>query len=492
MGGRRATGSNPGAAARASGFTGPPAKKRNLELLLVLFAVAICGFAEAGVELALNNKLPSSFATLVGGLAVLALLAHLVVRQWAAYADPLILPISVLLTGLGLTLIHRLDEATVKQNPKNVTMASGQIMWTVIAVAVFAGFVVWVKHHRVLQRYTYLVMAVSLVMLVAPAFFSGDTYGARRWIRLGPLSFQPGEFTKLAIIVFFASYLMANRDALALVGRKIMGISLPRGRNMGPVLVIWAVSLVVLVAESDLGTSMIFFGAFIVMLYIATERTGWLVLGCGMALAGAVAAGTLVSHVTYRVNNWLDPMAYYTHLVNRQPPLGSSPQLAQSLFALANGGFTGTGLGKGHSILIGFASRSDWILATVGEELGTAGLMAVLMLYMLLAQRGMHTAIRLTDPFGKLLASGLAATLILQVFVVSGGVVGLIPQTGKALPFLAQGGSSTVANWIMVALLIKLSDAAGQAELAVPQDPAETLTISAEEIAAARAEYGAA
>jgi cell division protein FtsW (lipid II flippase) len=185
-------------------------------------------------------------------------------------------------------------------------------------------------------------------------------------------------------------------------------------------------------------------------------------------------------------------MGYYTHVVNGQPPLGSSPQLAQSLFALANGGFTGAGLGKGHSILIGFASRSDWILATVGEEMGSAGLMAVFLLYLLLAQRGMRAAIMLTDPFGKLLASGLAATLILQVFVVSGGVVGLIPQTGKALPFLAQGGSSTVANWIMVALLIKLSDAAGQAELAVPQDPAETLTISAEEIAAARAEYGAA
>jgi len=172
MGGRRAAGFIPGAAARASGFTGPPAKKRNLELLLIVFAIAICGFAEASVELAINDKLPGSFAVMVGGLAVLALLAHLVVRQWAAYADPLILPISVLLTGLGLTLIHRLDEATVKQNPRNVTMASGQIMWTVIAVAIFAGFVIWVKHHRVLQRYTYLVMAVSLVMLVAPAFFS--------------------------------------------------------------------------------------------------------------------------------------------------------------------------------------------------------------------------------------------------------------------------------------------------------------------------------
>lgn len=492
MGGRRAAGVVPGAAARASGFTGPPARRRNLELLLIVFAVAICGFGDATVELAVKDKLPSGFALQIGGLALVALVAHLVVRQWAAYADPLILPISVVLTGLGLTLIHRLDYATLQQNPKNVVMASGQAMWTVIAVVVFAGFVIGVKHHRVLQRYTYLVMAVSLVMLVAPAFFSGDMYGARRWIRLGPLSVQPGEFTKLSIIVFFASYLMANRDALALVGRKVVGISLPRGRNMGPILVIWAVSLVVLVAESDLGTSMIFFGAFIVMLYIATERTGWLVLGCGLALAGAVAAGTLVSHVTYRVNNWLDPMAYYTHAVNGTPPLGSSPQLAQSLFALANGGFLGTGLGRGHSILIGFANRSDWILATVGEELGTAGLMAVLLMYLLLAQRGMRTAIRLSDPFGKLLASGLAATLVLQVFVVSGGVVGLIPQTGKALPFLAQGGSSTVANWIMVALLLKLSDAAGHAELAVPQDPAETLTISAEEIAAARAEYGSA
>jgi cell division protein FtsW (lipid II flippase) len=253
---------------------------------------------------------------------------------------------------------------------------------------------------------------------------------------------------------------------------------------MGPILVVWAVSLVVLVFESDLGTSLIFFGAFIVMLYIATERTGWVVLGALMAIGGAVAAGTLVTHVTYRVNNWLDPMAAY----QPTPPAGSSPQLAESLFSLAHGGLLGTGLGKGDSWLIAFAGRSDWILATVGEELGTAGIMVVLVLYLIMAQRGMRTAVRLTDPFGKLLAAGLASALVLQVFVVSGGVIGLIPQTGKALPFLAQGGSSTVANWIMVALLIKLSDASGRAELEPKPDPAETLTISAEEIARARAE----
>jgi cell division protein FtsW (lipid II flippase) len=491
MGARRAAVGRPGgpngAAGGGSGFSGPPARRRNQELVLILFAIAVCGFGDASVELALHDTLPSGFVTQLAGLGALALVAHLAVRQWAAFADPLILPVTVLLTGLGLTVIHRLDDSYIKAYG-STAMAPGQVMWTAIAVAVFIGLIAWIKHHRELQRYTYLVMAVSLVMLVAPAFFSGDVYGARRWIRLGPLSFQPGEFTKLAIVVFFASYLTANRDALALVGRKVVGISLPRGRNMGPVLVVWGVSLVVLVAESDLGTSMIFFGAFIVMLYVATERTGWLILGCGMALAGTFAAATLVKHVTYRVNNWLDPMAYYTHLTHGQPPLGSSPQLAQSLFALAGGGFLGTGLGKGNSYLIGFAGRSDWVLATVGEELGTAGLMAVLLMYLLLAQRGMRTAISLTDPFGKLLASGLAATLVLQVFVVSGGVVGLIPQTGKALPFLAQGGSSTVANWVMMALLVKLSDAAGRTELEPAPDPAETLTISAEEIAAVRAE----
>ncbi|WP_042431193.1 FtsW/RodA/SpoVE family cell cycle protein [Streptacidiphilus anmyonensis] len=458
-------------------------RRRNLELFLLLFAIAVCGFAKADADLGLTGKLSSGFLTSVLGLGVLAIAAHLVVRRWAPYADPLILPLAVVLTGLGLVLIDRLDTSYIKVY-NSTAAAPNQVMWTVIAVVVFAGLVAFVKHHRVLARYTYLLMAGSLIALVAPAFFGQDQYGARRWIRLGPLQFQPGEFTKIAIIVFFASYLMANRDALALVGRKVLGIALPRGRNMGPILVVWAVSLVVLVFESDLGTSLIFFGAFIIMLYVATERTGWVVLGGLMAVGGAVAAGTLVTHVKYRVNNWLDPMAYY----GTPSPQGSSPQLAESLFSLGHGGLLGTGLGKGDSWLIGFAGRSDWILSTVGEELGTAGIMVVLVLYLMLGQRGMRTAVRLTDPFGKLLAAGLAAALVLQVFVVAGGVIGLIPQTGKALPFLAQGGSSTVANWLMIALLIKLSDAAGRAEMEPKPDPNETLTISAEEIARAQAE----
>ncbi|WP_063773397.1 FtsW/RodA/SpoVE family cell cycle protein [Streptacidiphilus jiangxiensis] len=462
-------------------------RRRNLELTLLLFALALCGFGYANVDLVLNGSLSGSFAVQIVGVSLLALVAHLAVRKWAPYADPLMLPIAVALTGLGLVMIHRLDFSNHKAYGW-APMLPNQLMWTVIALVAFVGLIAVVKHHRMLARYTYLLMASSLVMLVAPAFFGADTYGARRWIKIGPLQFQPGEFTKIAIVIFFASYLMANRDALALVGRRVIGISLPRGRNLGPILVVWAVSLVVLVAESDLGTSLIFFGAFIAMLYIATQRTGWLVVGGLMALGGATAAATLVSHVKYRVNNWLDPMLYYKLTPEGKNPVGSSPQLAESLFSFGHGGLLGTGLGQGQSWLIKFADASDWILSTVGEELGTAGVMAVLIMYVLLTQRGMRVAVRLSDPFGKLLAAGLSATLILQVFIVAGGVTGLIPQTGKALPFLAQGGSAMVAAWLNVALLIKLSDAAGRAEMEPKPDPNATLTISAEEIARAHAE----
>jgi cell division protein FtsW (lipid II flippase) len=384
-----------------------------------------------------------------------------------------------MLTGIGLVMIHRLDISNKKVWGWGA-LGPGQLQWTVISVVAFTGVLILVKHHRVLQRYTYVLMAVALVLLAAPAFFSAGTLGAKRWIRLGSFSVEPAEFTKLAIIVFFAGYLMANRDALALVGRKIWGISLPRGRNLGPILAIWAVCLLVLFFEVDLGTALLIFGIFIVMLYIATERTGWVVVGLVLAVVGAGVVGGSSAHVQARVTGWLHPMdAFKT---------GAPDQAAQSLFALAHGGFLGTGLGQGQPWLIKFADQSDWIFGSLGEELGTAGLMAVLMLYVVLAQRSMRAAIRLTDPFGKLLASGIGASMMLQVFIVAGGVILLIPETGKALPFLAQGGSSLVASWLMAALMIKLSDAAGRIELEPAPDPAETLTVSAEEIRAHLAE----
>lgn len=280
--------------------------------------------------------------------------------------------------------------------------------------------------------------------------------GARIWIRIAGFSIQPGEFAKVLLAVFFAGYLAANRNALAYAGRPVWRfkrLQLPTGRVLGPIVAIWLLSVVVLVLERDLGTSLLFFGLFVIMLYVATGRTGWIAVGLLLACVGAMAVGRLEPHVHSRVQDWLHPFATID--------AGQGPnQLAQSLFAFAAGGMMGTGLGLGHSILIGFAAKSDFILATAGEELGLFGLCAIFLLYGLLVERGYRAGLALRDPFGRLLAIGLASILALQVFVIAGGVTGLIPLTGMAMPFLAQGGSSVVTNWIMVALLIRVSDSA--------------------------------
>ncbi|WP_103501884.1 MULTISPECIES: FtsW/RodA/SpoVE family cell cycle protein [Streptomyces] len=454
--------------------------------MLVVFAVLIVIFGHAAAGLAVHDELPSGLAVYSAGLGASAIAAHFAVRRFARHADPLILPVTVLLCGLGLVLMDRLDQSYAVRYPGNyqaLPVAPMQAVWTVIGIALMIGVVIVLKHHRVLQRYTYLGMAVAMLLLIAPAFFGADQFGAKRWISLGPLSVQPGEFVKVMIVVFFASYLMANRDALALVGRRFLGLALPRGRNAGPVLLVWAVSLVVLFYQRDLGTSLIFFGAFIVMLYVATERTSWVVLGGLMAVGGAAVVATTQYHVKARVAAWLDPMAIYLP-EDQRPPGIISDQSAQALFAFGAGDLTGTGLGQGHSDLVGFAGRSDFILATVGEELGLVGVTMVLFLYVLLIWRGLAAGMAATDPFGKLLAVGLSAVLALQVFVVAGGVTGLIPLTGKALPFLAQGGSSTVANWLLVALLIKVSDSAGRART-LPEGNATILTPAIREAEAA-------
>ncbi|MGW4808511.1 FtsW/RodA/SpoVE family cell cycle protein [Kitasatospora sp. NPDC004272] len=443
------------------------ARRRNRELFLLLLAVTVCLAAWTSASLALRGTLPPGLLPYGTGLGALALLLHLAVRRRAPYADPLILPLAVFFSGFGLALLDRLDHSyalwhAAKGDWQKLPAAPAQVRWTVIAVLLATAVLVAVRHHRLFQKYVYLTMTVALVLLAAPAFFPGDTLGAKRWIRLGGLSFEPDEFVKVAIAVFFAGYLTANRDALALTGRRVWGLRLPRGRNLGPVLAIWVVSLLVLVFERDLGTSLIFFGVFVVMLYTATERTGWVVIGLLMAVVGAAVVGDLEPHVHGRVEAWLHPLDIYQPV---HDPALISDQPARALFGLGSGGVLGTGLGQGRPFLIGFAGRSDFIFTTVGEELGLAGSMAVLLLYALLCERALRTALSLTDPFGKLLATGLAAALALQVFVVVGGVTGLIPLTGKALPFLAAGGSSLTANWLLTAVLIKLSDAAGRVEL---------------------------
>ncbi|MBN6542833.1 FtsW/RodA/SpoVE family cell cycle protein, partial [Actinacidiphila bryophytorum] len=409
--------------------------RRNTELALLVFAVAIPVFAYANVGLAKNGSVPAGLLGYGVGLGLLATVTHLLVRKFAPYADPLMLPIATLLNGLGLVLIWRLD-----QEPSlGAAMAPKQLMWSTFGVVLFVLVLVFVKDHRILQRYTYISMVLALFLLVLPVFFP-PVYGARIWVTLpGIGSLQPGEFAKIIITVFFAGYLMVKRDALALASRRVMGLYLPRGRDLGPILVIWAVSLLILVFETDLGTSLLFFGLFVVMLYVATERTSWIVFGLLLSSAGAVAVASSEPHVKTRVQDWLHPLA----LEN-----GAVTETAQARYAFGSGGLFGSGLGQGYSRLIhGIAPKSDYILATVGEELGLAGLMAVLLLYGLLIERGIRTALAARDPFGKLLAIGLSGGFALQVFVVAGGVTGLIPLTGMTMPFMAQGGSSVIANW---------------------------------------------
>ncbi|WP_082346147.1 FtsW/RodA/SpoVE family cell cycle protein [Kitasatospora sp. MY 5-36] len=456
------------------------ARHRNIELGLLALAVAVCLAGHIDADLALTGRMPPGLLVHGLSLGALAGAAHLAVRRFAPYADPLILPLGVFLTGFGLVLLDRLDFSykaahAAKGDYQKLPAAPSQLMWVFISVAAALALIVFVMHHRFFQRYVYLLMAGALILLAAPVLSPGDSFGAKRWIRLFGLSFEPDEFVKVAITIFFAGYLMASRDALALAGRKVWGLTLPRGRHAGPVLAIWVVSLLVLIFERDLGTSLIFFGVFIVMLYVATERTSWVVLGLLMAVGGAAVVGTVEPHVHGRVEAWLHPLDYYKPVHD----MAISEQPAEALFSLGTGGMTGTGLGSGRPWLIGFAGRSDFIFTTIGEELGLAGVTAILLVYVLLVQRGLRTAIGLTDPFGKLLATGLSAALALQVFVVVGGVSGLVPLTGKALPFLAAGGSSLLANWLMVALLIKLSDSSGRTALDPAQPSPEPLPAQA-------------
>jgi len=442
------------------GFASAPAyapKRRGTELVLTVFAVAVAVLAYAAVGLAQDGRLPSG--TLGYGLSLAGLfgLAHLLVRRVAPYADPLLLPCVALLNGLGLVLIRRLDFAAgerARQAGRALPRADAplQLIWTAIGVAVFLGVLLVVRDHTRLARYTYTSAAVGLVLLLLPAVPGiGKTInGARLWIRLGPMTVQPSEIAKIALTVFFAGYLVSKRDVLSLASRRVAGLDLPRARDLGPVLLAWAASLAVLVREKDLGSSLLFFGIFVVVLYVATERTSWLLIGLGLFGVGSFTAYHLFDHVRSRVDTWLHPFANAST---------SGYQLTQGLFGFGTGGLTGTGLGKGSPGIVPFA-KTDFIMAAIGEELGLVGVMAVLLVFGVIVERGLRTALSCRDSFGKLLATGLSFSLALQVFVIVGGVMGLIPLTGVTLPWLSYGGSSVVANWALVALLLRVSDAA--------------------------------
>lgn len=436
-----------------------PPTRRNVELVLLIFAIAVAASAYAIVGLAVQGAVPQDWWLVGGGLALLVLSVHVVLRWRATYADPVMLPIATVLNGLGLVMIHRLDLAHHFNN--STSLATRQLVWSAIGIACAIAVIVFVRDHRALARYTYTAMIAGFVLLLLPLLpgIGREVRGARIWIGLGPLTFQPGELAKILLALFFAGYLVTARDSLSLVGRKVLGLQLPRGRDLGPILVAWLASLGVLVFESDLGTSLLFFGLFVAMLYVATERISWIVIGLLLFAAGAFLAWTLFAHVQVRVSIWLHPFDPANVATAYQP--------IQGWYGMASGGLLGTGLGQGRPDLVPFA-QSDFIVAAIGEELGVAGLFALLVLYGMLVERGLRTAVGVRDGFGKLLAAGLAFSIALQVFVVVGGVTRLIPLTGLTAPFLAYGGSSLVSNWIIVALLLRISDSARRPPESVP------------------------
>ncbi|MGK2881292.1 MAG: FtsW/RodA/SpoVE family cell cycle protein [Mycobacterium sp.] len=449
--------------------TPPLPNRRNSELALLGFAAVITTVALILVEVNQEQSLSWDLAQYTVGFLLLFGGAHLAIRRFAPYADPLILPVVAVLNGLGLVMIHRLDLSAgeVTERGTGVT-AQQQMLWTLVGVAAFALVVILLKDHRALAQYGYLFGLAGLVLLAIPAVLPSsisETNGAKIWIRLPGFSIQPAEFSKIFLLIFFAAVLVAKRDLFTSAGKHVIGVNLPRPRDLAPLLVAWIASIGVMIFEKDLGTSLLLFASFLVMVYIATERISWVVIGLGLFAGGSVAAYQLFSHVQVRVQNWLDPFA---------DPGGNGYQMVQALFSFATGGIFGTGLGNGQPDYVPAAS-TDFITAAIGEELGFVGFAGVLMLYTILIMRGLRTAIAVRDSFGKLLAAGLSATLAIQLFIVVGGVTKLIPLTGLTTPWMSYGGSSLLANYVLLALLVCISHAARRP---VPVKPPNTSSIA--------------
>ncbi|SIR98772.1 FtsW/RodA/SpoVE family cell cycle protein [Williamsia sterculiae] len=431
---------------------------RNSELLMLVLATVLFTFALVNVETAQEQKVSWDLLKYVGAYLALFGIAHLVVRRFAPYADPLILPLVAALNGFGLVLIHRLDLGAGRTGETvNATVdshnADQQVLWTVLGVVVFSAILIFVRDHRTLSRYSYILGLGGLLFLAIPALLPSslsEINGSKNWIRTPLFNIQPGEFSKILLIVFTASLLVSKRDLFTTAGKHFLGMDLPRARDLGPLLVAWIVTIGIFALENDLGGPLLIFSTILVMLYVATGRIGWVIIGIVLFTVGAVLAYELFPHLQVRVAVWQDPFSDFD---------GRGYQVGQALFGLATGGVFGTGLGSGRPNIVPFAN-SDFIIATVGEELGLAGLAAIVLLYLVLIVRGLRTGLTVRDSFGKLLATGLAFTIAVQIFVVIGGVTKLIPLTGLTTPFLSYGGSSLLANYVLIAILLRVSNAA--------------------------------
>lgn len=413
---------------------------RNRELALLILALLIGAGAMCLVAVARSTKQVSIAAPFIIAVAAAYVIAHIIERRFASRSDPLILPLAAFLNFLGLAVIYRLS-------PHH--FGRSQVTWTIVGIALFIATIVLVKDYKVLARYKYLFGFAGVGLLLLPLTPLGEQVnGARLWVRF-PVFFQPGEAAKICLVLFFAGYLAERKELLAIASRRFLGFHIPDLKHFGPLLVMWGLSLAVMFYENDLGSSLLFFSIFIAMLFIATARVVYVAFGGLLFAIGAYIGYQAFGHVQERVTIWLH--VFNPHLVN-----GNSYQLAQSLFAFATGGLFGTGLGQGRPDLIP-AATTDFLFSGIGEELGLLGTVAVLLCFMLLVARGFRTAILCRDSFGQLLAAGLMTIFGIQTFVIVAGVTRLLPLTGVTLPFMSYGGSSLLANYVLIGLLVRIS-----------------------------------
>ncbi len=391
------------------------------------------------VQLARDGKVDYASLAYPGAVAGIFIVLHLVMRFLLPMADGLILPLAAGLTFLGMVMIERLD-------PK---LALEQLLWIAVAAAAFVLVVLFLRNYEILAQYKYTLGIAALVLLALPMVFGTEVNGAKLWLKVGPMSFQPAELAKVLLVIFLAAFFAEKHELLSISTHRVLGIPVPEIKYFVPLLVMWGVSVLMMIFQKDLGSSLLFFGIFICMVYAATARKTYVLVGAALFLLGAFLCYLAFSHVQVRVQTWLNPFNPAT--IQRQ-----SYQISQSLFALSSGGVSGSGLGLGYPKLIPSVS-TDFIFSAVGEELGMIGAVAVVLMYILLVARGIKVALLHRDDFGKLLAVGLTSVIALQAFIIMGGVTRLIPLTGITLPFVSYGGSSLLANFILLALLLILS-----------------------------------
>lgn len=419
---------------------------RKREMGLLILATLIVAALLANLELAQGNALGKEIAWIIGGFILIFSIAHIALCFLAPHADQLLLPITATLNGIGLVIIYRLDLEG------GTNMAKRQVMWTVVGIILLISVLAIVREHRSLTRYSYLLGLLGLGLLILPLFFwfSPANEEARIWVSLGPLSVQPGEFSKILLLLFFAQLLVNKRALFTVAGYRFMVLDFPRLRDLAPILAVWGIAILIMAGSNDFGPALLLFTTVLGMLYFATGRASWLLIGTVLVAVGGTAVYTISTKIQARVANFLDPIGNYD---------GSGLQLSQALFGMSFGGITGTGIGKGYPYIIPVV-HSDFILAAVGEELGLIGLSAVVLLFALFVTRGLRVAMEVRDSYGKLAAAGLSLTLAVQVFVVIAGISALMPMTGLTTPFMSQGGSSLMANYVLLGILLRISHSA--------------------------------